>query len=234
MIFIGILVGILILTFLIVAGSQTKILKVYNKYLKVRNSANLTGAEFASICIDKYNLDIDLALIDKKLGDAYSAKYKTLFISDEICDVPSLSSIAIVSHELGHALQHKENSKLFSFTNLINKLTRFTNKFILPLAILGIVLFIFNTSNTTLIYSVLGVCAGFFLLNLLSKFLLIPLERDASKRALNILENNNFVNKTELKRAKKLLNIAGQTYISSFFDDFLPFGKEVKSYINKN
>ena len=140
---IAIIACILIVLVLIVLSSKTRIYKTYQKYMKVSNKANLTGKDLAFISKEKLELkDLEFALTDIKLGDAYSPKYKTLIMSEEVCQTASLASLTIVAHELGHAVQDKNSTGLFFISQLLGKITKFTNKFVMPLLIVGLFLFI--------------------------------------------------------------------------------------------
>jgi Zn-dependent membrane protease YugP len=195
--------------------------------MKISNKANMTGKDLAFI--SKQNLELnnlDFALTKDKLGDAYSPKYNTLILSEEVCNTASLSSLTIVAHELGHACQHKNSTPLFFITQLFTKITNFTNKFIMPLLIIGLFLFVFKYPNDSLGLILMGVSAGLFIIHLLNQILTIPLEYDASRRALKYLKEYQFVSPAEYRKAKKLLNIAAQTYIAGLLDGILILNKK--------
>ena len=210
---------ILVILLIVVLSSRNRIIKTYEKYLKVANKANLTGKDLAIISKEKLNLEnLKFAILDNKLCDAYSPKHKVLILSQEVCDTASLSSLTIVAHELGHAMQDKESSPLFTISKMLNAFTKFTNKFIVPLLIIGLFLFVIKYPDEYLGSSLMLASVFLFGLHVLNQIINIPLEYNASKRALKYLKENNFVTGNELKKAKKLLNIAAQTYIANLFD----------------
>ena len=214
---------------IMVMSSKNRIFRTYKKYMRVDNKINMTGKEFAFMSKSVLELkDLQFALVDGKLSDAYSPKYKTLLMSEDVCNTASLSSIAIVSHELGHAMQHKDESGLFFLNQLLAKLTNFTNKFIVPLLLFGLFSFIFKYPNDTLGTTLMLVSCALFCLHLLNLIVLIPLEYDASRRALRYLKQNNFISSGELHRAKKLLGVAAQTYIANLLDSLFMFNKKKK------
>lgn len=197
--------------------------------MKIGNKANITGKQLAFI--SKSNLalnNLEFALTDKKLGDAYSPKYHTLILSEEVCNTASLSSLTIVAHELGHAIQHKNETPLYVLNQLIKALTRFTNKLILPLAVIGLFLYILHVPNDSLGAILMIISLSLFLLHILELIVIIPLEYDASSRALKYLKEYNYVSPSEYRKAKKLLNVAAQTYIAGLFDDLFIFNKKRK------
>lgn len=220
---------VLIILMLIVFSSKSRIHGTYKKYMKVDNKIGMTGKEFAFHSKQVLDLkDLQFALVEDKLADAYSPKYKTLILSEEVCNTASLSSIAIVSHELGHAMQHRDDSGLFFINQALVKLTNFTNKFIIPLLIAGLISFIFGYPNDSLGITLMLISAGLFGLHLLNLIFTIPLEYDASRRALKYLKSNNFITPGELRKAKKLLRVAAQTYVANLFDSMFTFTKKKK------
>lgn len=220
----AIILAVLLLLIIIVFTSRKRIIKTYNKYMKIGNKANITGKELAFI--SKRNLELnnlEFALTDKKLGDAYSPKYHTLILSEEVCNTASLSALTIVAHELGHAVQHKKETPLYFLNQLVRALTKITNKLIFPLFVIGLFLFIIKVPNDSLGTILMIISLSLFLLHLLELIIIIPLEYDASSRALKYLKEYNFVSPSEHRKAKKLLNIAAQTYIAGLFDDLFVF-----------
>ena len=216
---IAIIAAIILFLIIMVLSSRTRIYKTYLKYLKVSNKANLTGKELAFASKQNLELtDLQFALTDETIGDAYSPKYKTLILSKEVCETASLSSLTIVAHELGHDCQHKESSGLFFTSQLFTKMTMITNKLIVPLLVIGMLLFLLKYPDDQLGEALMIASGIFFLLHVFNKIITIPLEYDASRRALKYLKEYNFVSPGEYRRAKKLLGIAAQTYIASFLD----------------
>ena len=196
--------------------------------MHVGNLNDLTGSQFASISIRNLKLNnVSLGVTDGELVDAYSPKRRMLIMSRAVCDMASLASITIVAHELGHAPQHHRNSPLFFVCMLFGKLSRFLNHFIIPLIIASVVLLIVQAPVLTTGLIVLYVAAGIFGFNILTKILNIPLEYDASRRALKYLKEFNFVSNSDYGKAKKLLGVAAQTYIASLFDGFIIFGRKL-------
>ncbi|MBE5738545.1 MAG: zinc metallopeptidase [Clostridiales bacterium] len=218
---------VVVILVLIVLSSKNRIHRTYKKYMRVDNKMNLSGKDFAFISKEALGLkDLQFALVDGKLTDAYSPKYKTLLMSEEVCNTASLSSIAIVSHELGHAMQHKEDSGLFFLNQMLAKFTHFANKFIIPLLVLGLASFIFKYPNDSLGITLMLIAVVLFGLHVLHLVVLIPLEYDASRRALKYLKQNNFITNAELHKAKKLLGVAAQTYIANLLDSLFIFAKK--------
>lgn len=226
---IAIIACILLILVLIVLSSRTRILHTYKKYMKVGNKANITGEQLAIYSKKRLELtNLKFALTKQKLGDAYSPKHKTLILSQEVCYTASLASLTIVAHELGHAQQDKQNNSLFLFTRFLYLITNLTNSLIIPTLITGIFFHIFQYPNSETGYILIIVACCMFLLHAINKILTIPLEYDASKRALKYLKEEKIVSDSELRKAKKLLNIAAQTYIAGLLDGILIIKRKKK------
>jgi len=226
---IAIIAAIILLLIIIVLSSRSRIHKTYQKYLKVSNKANLTGKELAFI--SKQNLELDdlqFALTDVTLGDAYSPKHRTLILSQEVCNTASLSSLTIVAHELGHAVQHKNNTGLFYLSQLFTKLTSFTNRFIIPLLLVGFLMFITKYPNDQIGEILMIISGALFLLHVITQIINVPLEYDASRRALKYLKEYNYVSPGEYRKAKKILSIAAQTYIANLLDGLFILNRKRK------
>lgn len=229
-IIIGICGFLLIFGLITVITSRNRIKKQFEKQIKIGNSKSITGAQVAVFVRDKYGLDISFARTKNDLADAYYPKKKVLIMSDKVCDTPSIASVAIVSHELGHALQHKSKNKLFKTNMVLSKITRITNKLIFPLIVVGLILYICHVPTESFGLILVVVAGGLFLMHALLKLLTIPLEYDASRRALKLIQENKLLTKKEIAKTKKLLNNAGETYILALFDDIMkPLNKLKKT-----
>lgn len=212
--------GFVLLLLILLFSSRTRIKEKYNKYTKIANEAGLNGVEVANIIIDKKNLNISLAQNEEDLCDAYFPKERTLLMSGKVCNHPSIASVAIVCHELGHATQHKEGTFLYRSNMFLGKLTRFTNKLIIPFLIIGLLFYTIKWPTPTIGLSLCITSAILFLLHAIVKIIIIPLEFDASKRALKMIQDYQLLTKKEIRKSKSILNTAGQTYIVALFDDF--------------
>lgn len=201
--------------------ARRRIYKVYDKYLKVPNANGLTGENVAVYATKYLDLDIKFSLVKGKLTDAYSHKTKTLYMSEEVRETNSLSSVAIVGHELGHALQDKEKNFFFRLNYVLNVITHFTNRFIFPLLIFGLLFKIIKWPTPNIGDYLILTSVILFGMHALFKLLTIPIEYGASQRALNFLLEAKIIKKSEANKVKHLLNVAAQTYIVGLFDDFI-------------
>lgn len=216
--------SIIFIVFLIVVlSSRTKIFHVYEKYSKIKNTAEITGGQLAYFYKEKYNIpDLKFAKIEGELTDCYIPSKKTLAMSETVAMDDNIASLAIVSHEFGHAMQHKNKYFLYNLTHFLKKLTLFTNPLIIPLLIVGIIMTLFEFHFYNIEYITLYTSIVLFGFNFLLKMLTIPVEYNASHRGLKQLTENEIITKKELRIVKTLLNCAALTYIAGLFDGFIP------------
>ena len=225
-ILIGIFVAILIIMLIFSATSYGRMIRIYKKYDKEFVYCNATGFEFTDWAIDQLGLNTKIYLLDKELDECYLPKQDVVCISKHTAETSSVSSICIAAHELGHAVQNKNRTFVFTlqrFLNVVSKICAFFSPF---LFIAGIVLlFIPEQLNlgTILVMSSLISLVTIFLL----KIVTIPTEVQASRIAYDFLKENNVLEKAELRHGKKVLNAAIGTYIASLFVPILKFFKSI-------
>lgn len=225
-----IIAGIVLLIFLIwLFTARTRIVRVYKKYLKVPNSRGLNGENIASFAVRYLGLNIRFALVKGELTDAYSSKTKTLYMSEAIKETNSLSSVAVVGHELGHALQDKENNFFFRLNHFLNVFTHVTNRFIFPLFIFGLLFKILHWPTSSIGDYMILASIILFAMHAIFKLLTIPIEYGASRRALKFLLKSKLITKNEASKVKRLLNVAAQTYIVGLFDDFIVTAQKIQN-----
>lgn len=225
MIYLYVIIPIIILLILLFTSRQ-RVKDDFEKLSKKSNSQGLTGKDVANIVARKHSLNISISVKDQDLCDAYYPGKKVLLLSQKVCNTPSIASVAIVCHELGHAIQHKNNTFLYRINEWFRKVTNITNKFIIPLLIGGLLCYAFKWPTDNLgLYLVIS-SGALFVMQALVKILIIPLEFDASKRAMNLIEESNLLTKKEVRQGRRLLKTAGQTYIVALFDGISAFTKK--------
>ncbi len=225
-----IILGVIILVFLIwLFSARKRIIRVYKKYLRVPSDKGYNGENIAAIAVQRLNLNIKFALVKGDLTDAYSHKSKTLYMSEAVKETNSLASVAIISHELGHAMQDKEKNFFFRLNYVLNVLTHFTNRFIVPLLIFGLLFKILHWPNEKIGDKLVLVSIILFGMHAFFKLLTIPIEYGASRRALKFLTQNNLISKQEVGKVKHLLGVAAQTYIVGLFDDFILTAQKIQN-----
>ena len=199
--------GLTYLALFITLGSQILINVRYQKYSKVKNIRNITGLETARMILDKNGLqNVKVVITNGILTDHYDPKNKIIRLSSEIYNDSSIASVSVASHECGHAIQDKEG---YTFLRIRASLVPFVN----------------FSSYAGYIAIILGCLFGYFnliwigiifeLVILLFQIVTLPVEINASKRALKELDNTHILNSNELRQGKKVLVSAALTYIAS-------------------
>lgn len=177
----------------------------FKKYSKEQSSSNISGAEAAYKILRSQNInDVTIVAIDGTLTDNYNPTKKTLNLSKEVFYGRSVSAIAVASHECGHAIQHAQNYPLMNLRKTIVPLTNISSYLSYFSIMIGIIL---ERSGLITFGAIL------FSVIVLFNLVTLPVEIDASKRALTLTtELNLFTTDQEYKNGKKVLTAAGLTY----------------------
>ncbi|QIK87109.1 zinc metallopeptidase [Erysipelothrix sp. HDW6B] len=180
----------------------------YSKYSKVKTMGSMTGADVARRILELNNIT-DVEVVQSKggvLSDHYDPTKKIVALSPDVYKNNSIASVSVAAHEVGHAIQHAE---AYAFIGMRNKL--------LPLAITGnsismiaIMIGIF-AQDTTIFY----VGIGALLLMAAFQLVTLPVEFNASARALKILDQQAILTQNELPGARKMLSAAALTYVAA-------------------
>lgn len=180
---------------------------VYNKYKNVTCKKRVTGKETARTILDSNNLKkVEINKVRGNLSDHYNPSTKEVNLSSDVYSLTSISSIAVASHECGHALQDKDN---YTFMIIRSKLVPFVN-FSSKIGYIAILIgIIFSLIDLIYIGIVLEIVILIF------QLVTLPVEINASKRALIELKKLNLVTEDEADSAKKVLKAAAFTYVAS-------------------
>ena len=198
--------GLVVLGAVITLIAQYFVQNRYNKYRKKGNEKDLTGQEVARMILDENGLnDIYVTEVKGTLTDHYDPNRKVVRLSTEVFHGTSIAACSVASHEVGHAIQDKEGYFLIKLRGFIFPLVSFASKFGYLAIIIG---FIFNMLD--LAWG--GV--GLLLIILIFQLITLPVEFDASKRALANLENMAILNKNELICGEDMLKAAAMTYVA--------------------
>lgn len=198
---------ILIPAVIISFWAQTKISSTYNKYSQIRSRNGYTGQQVARIMLDEAGLfDVRIEVINSKLGDHYDPSSRVLRLSPDVYFGETISSAGIAAHEVGHALQHKERYAPLVIRNSIVPIVNLGSSLSWILFLAG--LFLGFRGLTTLgIILFLGV--------VVFQLITLPVEFNASTRALNILKTRGILYGDEAKSAQKVLDAAAMTYVAA-------------------
>lgn len=203
---------LLIIIFLPIIA-QLKIKGTYNKYMKVKNESELTGAEAAKMILKKNGLsNVNVYETSGTLTDYYDPRKKMVVLSSDIYNSKSVSSVAVAAHECGHAIQDKENYKFLRFRSALVPIVNFTSRIASIFIIFG---FIFEALD------LLDVGIICLLVGLLFQLVTLPVEFNASARAKNQLEICGIVSNKEKSGVKQVLSAAAFTYVAGFIAEAL-------------
>lgn len=202
---------IAVITLIISFAAQMYLSRTYSKWGSTRNSLGITGGEAGKVIVDRTPLGdnklIRFERVPGQLTDHYDPSSHVVRMSDGVATQPSVASIAIVAHELGHAEQHEQRSPLIAMRNFLVPAVRFSP----TISYICILAGIFMQAAGLLWLGVI-----FFGLMVLFSIITLPVEFDASKRGLRLLREASLVqNEQEFQGAKAVLTAAALTYIAA-------------------
>lgn len=215
-----------LLGLIITSLAQVYVTSSYSKYSKIKNERGLTGQEAARTILDKNGLtNIQIIETSGYLTDHYDPHNKVIRLSQNVYHNPSIGAVAVACHECGHAIQDKEN---YTFMRIRSNLVPFVN-FSSYAGYIAIVLgLLFSSLN--LIW--LGIFAEIIIL--LFQIVTLPVEIDASKRALTELTNSHFFTNDELNQGKTMLTAAALTYVASIATTILQILRLIIMFTKKD
>ena len=197
---------LLLIGFILTVYAQANISGNYNKYKKIRNKKGMTGAEAARRVLEKNGLT-NIYVVETKgnLTDHYDPKRKVIRLSKDVYEGSSVSSIAIASHECGHAIQDKEGYLFLRFRSLIFPVVNVATSISYYIILIG---FIFEMLD--LVYIGIGLTT----IGLFFQIITLPVEFNASKRAGKEIDAMHLANSEEKSGIKKVLVSAALTYVA--------------------
>ena len=203
---------LVIIAFLFSMYAQLQISSTYNKYSRVANRRGYTGAQVATLMLQNAGIyDVKVQRIAGQLTDHYDPRTKTLRLSQGVYDSTSVAALGVAAHETGHAIQHDVSYAPLVLRSLFVPIANFGSKLSWPLIVIGL-LFNGHTGTTLLMLGVL-----FFSLSVAFTLITLPVEFDASSRAITLLVDQNFLDSDEIGGAKKVLRAAAMTYVAAAF-----------------
>ena len=203
----GLSYGLTFIALIITVAAQIYVNSTYSKYKKVRNARGISGKDAARMLLDKNGLhDVKIGMVKGTLSDHYDPRTKTVNLSQSIYNGATVAAVSVACHECGHAIQDKDNyvfmrirASLVPVVNLSSKLGYFA-------IVLGL---IFSSFNLLL----LGIATEVVIL--LFQLVTLPVEFDASRRALKQIENSGILSGDEMNGSRKMLRSAALTYVAS-------------------
>lgn len=201
------------LAIIIPIAAQIYVSYTYNRFKKVRNDFGLTGFDVAKKILEVNGLE-NLYVVETqgKLTDHYDSSRKTIRLSSEVYHEESIAALAIAAHECGHALQDKEGYFFLRLRAMIYPVVSIGTKFAYVLLIIG---FLFELMNMII------VAIALYGLGLVFQLITLPVEFDASKRALNMLRSLHICNQVGDDGTGKMLRAAAFTYVAGVLSSAL-------------
>ncbi|MFW6123877.1 MAG: zinc metallopeptidase [Acidobacteriota bacterium] len=201
---------LLIPPFLLAVYAQHKVKSTFQNFSKKRSHSRISGSEVAKEILSRSGIrDVNIEKVSGRLSDHYDPRSKTLRFSENVYSSDSIAALGVAAHETGHAIQHRNGYVPLSLRNLIYPIANFGSALAFPLFFIG---FIFSTEGPSILMD-LGILL--FTVAVAFSVLTLPVEFDASKRALVFLHEGTYLNQEETSGARKVLSAAALTYVAS-------------------
>ena len=203
----------LLAAIVITMGAQAKVSSNFNKYSRIKNRRGISGAEAARIVLDANGLeDVQIEQIRGTLTDHYDPRKRVLRLSQSVYGVDSVAAVSVACHEAGHAIQHAVSYAPLKIRNSIVPVVNVASRFSWLLIFIGIGLLYAGNYIGDMIFNI-GVIA--FVAVIIFHAVTLPVEFDASRRALKQMEAQGIIIDDEDSGARKVLGAAAMTYVAS-------------------
>lgn len=194
---------------LLCMAASAKVNGTFRKYSKMRNSYGMTGAQAAERVLHQAGIyDVRIERISGNLTDHYDPRSKVLRLSDATYDQVSVAAVGVAAHECGHAIQHAKGYAPLKWRSTLVPAANFGSKIAWPLILIGLLL---NGNSSWLIIQI-GILA--FSLAVLFQLVTLPVEFNASNRAIQMIAQTGIMQGEEIVAAKKVLRAAALTYVA--------------------
>lgn len=188
--------------------ASSKVNSTYNKYSKVRSQSGLTGAQAAQRILNGAGIyDVRIEHVSGNLTDHYDPRAKVLRLSDSVYNSVSVAAIGVAAHECGHAIQDDTSYAPLRFRNAFVPVANFGTKAAMPILLIGL---LFTASDLLIKIGLLCFACG-----TIFQLITLPVEFNASARAVDILGNTHMLSGEELQHTKKVLSAAALTYVAA-------------------
>lgn len=188
--------------------AQYKVSSTFKKYSKVRNLRNITGAEAARRVLFNSGInDVKIERVSGNLTDHFDPRTKVIRLSDSVYNSTSVSAVGVAAHEAGHAVQYEVGYAPIKIRGALIPVTQFGSTVSIPLLIIGL---LFPTYGWLVTAGII-----LFSFSVLFQLVTLPVEFNASRRAIEILDKTGLLYDEELKGARKVLSAAALTYLAA-------------------
>lgn len=194
---------------LISMWAQGRVTSTFTKYSKVRSRTGMTGADAAMRLLHSQGIyDVSVRPVSGNLTDHYDPRSKTVNLSESVYHATSVAAIGVAAHECGHAMQHNEGYAPLGFRSALVPVVNFGSKLSWPLILIG---FLFGGVGSTLCQ--VGILL--FTLVVLFQLVTLPVEFNASGRAVKLLDSQGILAGEEVQGTQKVLGAAALTYVAA-------------------
>lgn len=188
--------------------ASARVKSTFNKYAGVRSMSGLTGAEAARRLLDNAGLsDVRIEHVSGDLSDHYDPRSRVLRLSDSTYSSPSVAAVGVAAHECGHAIQHSEGYAPLSIRSALVPAANIGSRLGIPIILIGV---LFGSASF-----LIQVGIWVFSLSVLFQLVTLPVEFNASSRALVLLDQYGILGSQELDDCKKVLKAAALTYVAA-------------------
>lgn len=188
--------------------ASSKVKSTYAKYDRVQNLRGITGAQAAEMILRQAGIyDVVVQHVSGNLTDHYDPSQKVLRLSDSVFGRSSVAAVGVAAHECGHAIQHQQGYAPLQIRTTLVPICNFGSMISWPMILVGVVL---GWNQTLIRIGILLFCAV-----VAFQLITLPVELNASSRALNILESTGILHGEENDSAKKVLKAAALTYVAA-------------------
>ncbi|MBC7349790.1 MAG: zinc metallopeptidase [Candidatus Aminicenantes bacterium] len=190
--------------------AQSRVKSTFSRYSQISSASRLTAAQaVAEILRYSPASEVSLERVPGHLTDHYDPRKKVLRLSDSVYNSTSIAALGVAAHEAGHAIQHAQKYSFLMLRNAFYPIASIGSNLAFPLFFIGL---IFSGGGTRVLMDI-GILL--FSAAVLFTVITLPVEFDASRRALAILRERGFLNAAELKGARAVLKAAAMTYVAS-------------------
>ena len=207
-------------------GAQAQVSGNFRRYSAVNNRRRLTGAQAAEAVLHAHGVyDVPVRSCRGRLTDHYDPRDNTIYLSDSVYNAPTIAAVGVAAHEAGHAVQYAENYGPVRLRGAIIPATQIGSKFSFILLIIGMVLY----SQTLFLAGIL-----LFSLTTLFQLVTLPVEFNASARAIETIESQGLLEEDETGGAKKVLRAAAMTYVAALLMSALQLLRFVLIFLGRS
>ena len=203
---------IVVPVFILAMVASGNVKSTFSKYAKVYSASRITGAEAAERVLRGHGVtNVRIEQISGSLTDNYDPRNNVIHLSQDVYSSPSVAAIGVAAHEAGHACQYADNYGPVRLRMAIIPMTNIGSQLSVPLIILGIVL----SGFSSIFYAMAYVGLFLFALCVFFQLVTLPVEFNASHRALESIDQQGMLSEEEIQGSKKVLHAAAMTYVAA-------------------